>query len=178
MSRRHWLPAVIRRKPDRLIHFSYQVSEEAAPADAGDLISSLCATHGISLIDSTNDEWDLLVNDTTRVFGLVPREVEEVISVQLVPWSGGFAIDIDCEPTETHTAHLVGAAGVLVFAGSVWIAGGPADGILPALATTIAGWLVVEVTRHWALDALEHRVRRLAKAFGRALWPNQTGQLI
>lgn len=168
---------MIRRKPDRLIRFSYQVSDEAPPADAGDVVSNFCTTHGLSLIDATYDEWNLLVNDSTRVFGFIPREIEEVISVQLTPLAGGIAIEVSCEPSETHGAHLVGTAGVLVFAGSVWIAGGLADGLLPALATTAAGWLVVEVTRHWAFDAFEHRVRMLVKALGRALWPNQPGQI-
>jgi hypothetical protein len=59
----------------------------------------------------------------------------------------------------------------------VWFAGGLVAGLLPAVTIVIAGALLVEVTRHWAFDALERRLRRLVGDVGSALWPGQPAQI-
>ena len=83
-----------------------------------------------------------------------------------------------CHPLETHGAHAAGFAGVLFLAASVWIASGIATGLVAALATILAGTLVVEVTRQWAFDALERRLRFLAEDVGSALWPERPAQIV
>jgi hypothetical protein len=85
---------------------------------------------------------------------------------------------VDCLPLETHSAHAAGFAGVLFVAASVWIASGIATGVVGALATILAGALLVEVTRQWAFDALARRLRLLAQDVGSALWPGRPAQIV
>ncbi len=178
MSRRRWLPKIVQRSPDRQIRFAYQVPGAVEPGDPDQRVARFCATNGVSLTGAGGDGWNILFHATTRVFGFVPREVEETVSFRLEPITDGFEIRAFCEPSETQAAHAVGAFGVLVFAVLAWIAGGPSGGALAALATVAAGWLVVEVTRHWAFDALENRVRALTQSLGRSFWRKKPGQLL
>ena len=178
MSQRSWIPKIIRRKSDRKFHLSYQVSGAVPPSDPNQRVATVCAANGISVTGSGDNRWDILLHGNTRVFGFVSREVEEEACIHLEPWADGLGITVSCEPTETQAAHAVGAVGVLVFATLAWIASGLADGALAAVAVIVAGWLVVEVTRHWAYDAFEGRICGLTEALGRSFWPKRPGQIV
>jgi hypothetical protein len=114
----------------------------------------------------------------TRVFGLIPREVDEEVRLRLVQHPDLWEVVVRCRPVETHAAHATGLAAVLFIAACVWIASGLTAGVMPALTTVLAGSLLVEVTRQWALNALERRLRRLAADTGSALWPGQPAQIV
>ena len=172
------LPAMLRKNPERKIRFSYQVPDQNPPQDPGDRVAGFCSRHDLGMVRSEVGHWQILIHGSTRVFGFVAREIDEEVSVHVAPWAEGNEIVVSCEPRETHSAHAAGAVGVLVFAAAAWIFGGFVDGAVVALAITAAGWLVVEVTRHWGLDALESRVRALTTNLGKAFWPGRSGQLI
>lgn len=169
---------MVRKNPEREIRFRYQVPDDQAPQDPGDRVAGFCARHGLTIARSGVDHWEIFLHGSTRVFGFIAREIDEEISVEVSRSADGYESVVSCAPRETHAAHAAGAVGVLVFAALAWIFGGVADGALAALAITAAGWLVIEVTRHWGLDALESRIRGLTTGLGKAIWPDSSGQVI
>ena len=132
-------------------------------------------------LTSARDEaagWWVSLPWQTRVFGLIPRDVDERVRLRLVRHPDLWEVVLRCRPRETHSAHATGLAAVLFLAVCVWIASGWVAGFMPALTTVVAGGLLVEVTRQWAFNALERRLRRLAQDVGSALWPGQPAQIV
>jgi hypothetical protein len=111
------------------------------------------------------------------VYGVIGREVDESIELQLSASGDGHALVLSCRPDESHAAHAAGLAGVLALAATLWLAGGLTGGVLPAVTAIVAGWLVVEVTRQWAMDALERRLRALVDGIGGAMWPGAPAEI-
>jgi hypothetical protein len=173
-----WLPEMARNEPTGTISVAYQVPAERFPADVDRAIIEVL--HAASLTSNRvgPSSWKVLLPWQTRVFGLISREVDEELEIHLFRRPDLSEVVISCKPKETHAAHATGVAAMLFIAASVWIAGGLTAGLAAAATTVVAGALVVEVTRQWAFEALERRLRRLAGDVGSALWPGRPAQLV
>ena len=172
-----WLPEMARRRPARTITITLRPPGVAPPDDPDTLLIAALHTAGLTVSKTADDGWGLSLPDRTRVYGVIPREIDETITLRIISSHEVTELVISCHPTETHDAHAVGLAGIFVAAAAIWFAGGLVAGMLPAATALIAGALLVDVTRHWAFDALERRLRRLAGDVGSALWPGQPAQI-
>ncbi len=167
-----------RKEPERTISLFYQVPAGASPIDIERRIADALHASSLTVTPDSDSRWTTSLPWQTRVFGLIPRDVDEELTLNLVQHPDLWEFEVSCRPVETHSAHATGVGAVLFIAVSVWIATGIATGLVAALTTVIAGALVVEVTRQWAFDALERRLRRLAGDIGSALWPGRPAQII
>ncbi len=168
-----WLPEMARRRPARAITITFRPPGGAPLDDPDAVLVAALQTAGLTASKTTHDGWDLSLPGRTRVYGLIPREVDEIVSLRIISSQEFSELILSCHPTETHDAHAVGLAGVFIAAAAVWFAGGLVAGMLPAATTLIAGALLVDVTRHWAFDALERRLRVLNDSVAIALWPDR-----
>jgi len=173
-----WLPELARRKPGKNLILSYQVPAGVPPVDVEKRVEEALRSSELAITRDGASSWRTTLPWQTRVFGLIPRDVDEDVALHLEQHPDLWELRVDCHPLETHGAHAAGFAGVLFVAASVWIASGIATGVVAALATILAGTLTVEVTRQWAFDALERRLRLLAEDVGRALWPGRPAQIV
>ena len=173
-----WLPEMARREPARSLSLAYQVPAGAIPAEVDQRVEEAFRASHLSGHRQDSASWQVNLPWQTRVFGLIPRDVDEEVRMQLLRHPDLWELVLHCRPLETHSAHATGLAAVLFIAASAWIASGLVAGVLPALTTILAGALVVEVTRQWAFDALERRLRRLIGDVGTALWPGQPAQIV
>ena len=173
-----WLPELARKKPGKSLILSYQVPAGEPPVDIEQRIGEALRTSALTATRDGTSSWRTTLPWRTRVFGLIPRDVDEDVTFNLEQHPDLWELRVDCHPLETHGAHAAGFAGVLFVAASVWIASGIAAGVVAALATILAGTLLVEVTRQWAFDALERRLRLLAEDVGSALWPGRPAQIV
>jgi hypothetical protein len=173
-----WLPEMARKEPTRRLTAAYQVPVNAPPVEVDQRIADALHASDLEATRQSGSRWLVTIPWRTRVFGLIPRDVDEEVVLNLARRPDLWELVVSCQPTETHGAHAAGLAGVLFVAASVWIASGLATGIVPAVTTILAGGLLVEVTRQWAFDALERRLRRLAGDAGSALWPGRPAQIV
>jgi len=173
-----WIPEMARKRPARVIQLHYQVSTGDSPQDPEKAVGD--ALHAADLTAAGNPVggWRLSLSWRTRVYGLIPREVDEAVDLRLHGGPDSWELSLACNPTEIHAAHAAGLAGVILMAAAVWVAGGLTGGALPAVTTVIAGSLLVEVTRQWAFDAFHQRLRRLVADVGSALWPGRPAQIV
>jgi hypothetical protein len=116
--------------------------------------------------------WELLLPWSTRVFGLVRRELEEEVALRVTALPETTRRELYCLPAATHAAHAAALAGVLVVAATAWLVGGWADGLPAGLTTAVAGGLWADAMRELAFERLERRLRWLVEALGLALWPS------
>ena len=172
------LPELARKEPGKDLVVSYQVPGGDLPEDLDRRIGEALRASALTATRENMSTWRANLPWRTRVFGLVLRDVYEELVFHLEQHPDLWELRVNCYPLETHSAHAAGFAGVLFLAASVWIASGIATGGVAALATILAGILVVEVTRQWAFDALESRLRTLAKDVGSALWPGRPAQIV
>ena len=174
MDWRRYVPAIARAEPEERFSFRFVAMVPVLPPEAERRVAEVLAGVRGAAVERTGDGWKLHLPWTTRVFGVVPREVEEHVKVSLGLDSDGAVVTVTCVPRPTHEAHAAGLAGVIALAAGVWFAAG-----IPAAATTVAaGWLLVTFTRELALQGLERRLRRLAEDLGTALWPGVPAQLL
>jgi len=173
-----WLPELARNKPGKELILSYQVPAGESPVDVEQRVGEALRISELTATGDNTSNWGTILPWRTRVFGVIPRDVDENVTFHLEQHPDLWEFRVNCHPLETHGAHAAGFAGVLFVAASVWIASGIATGIVAALATILAGTLVVEVTRQWAFDALERRLRSLAEEVGSALWPGRPAQIV
>jgi len=174
----NWLPEMARKEPARGLSLSYQVPAGSIPAEVERRVEDAFRASHLTGRRQDAASWLVSLPWQTRVFGLIPRDVDEQVSLQLLQHPDLWELVVSCRPLETHAAHATGLAAVLFIAASAWIASGLSAGVMPALATILAGALLVEVTRQWAFDALERRLRRLVGDVGTALWPGQPAQIV
>jgi hypothetical protein len=167
-----------RSEPARYLTVAYQVPVTGFPADADSAVVEALQASSLKPFRSGASSWKLVLPWQTRVFGLIPREVDEELDISLFQRPDLSEVVVRCRPIETHAAHASGVAAVLFIAASVWIAGGWVAGLAAAATTVLAGALVVEVTRQWAFDSLERKLRRLAGDVGSALWPGLPAQIV
>jgi hypothetical protein len=168
-----------RKEPGRSLTVAYQVPANVVPPiDVEQRIAEALRAASLTAIRSNPVTWRAELPWRTRVFGLIPRDVDEEVSLCLVRRPDLWELIVSCRPIQTHSAHAAGLAGIIFMAASVWIASGLAAGVLPAITTILAGGLLVEVTRQWALNALERRLRMLAGDAGSALWPGRPAQIV
>ena len=173
-----WLPELARKKPEKSLVFSYQVPAGEPPVEVEQRVGEALRTSALTATRDNNTAWRTILPWQTRVFGLIPRDVDEDVTLHLLHHPDLWELRVDCHPLETHGAHAAGFAGVLFVAASVWIASGISTGVVPSLAAILAGTLLVEVTRQWAFDALARRLRHLAEDVGSALWPGRPAQIV
>jgi hypothetical protein len=173
-----WIPDLARKEPEKSLIVSYQVPAGAPPVEVEARVSEVLHASDLTATRDSSSGWRITLPWRTRVFGLVARDVDEELNIHLTQHPDLWELVVRCTPLETHGAHAAGFGGVLFAAASVWIATGAATGVVPALATILAGFMVVEVTRQWAFDALERRLRDLAGEVGTALWPGRPAQIV
>jgi hypothetical protein len=173
-----YLPAVVRRRPDRSLLIQYRTLSQTLPTDAPRIIADALRASGLHEARATDGRWQAFLEWRTLVYGLIRRDVEETVSLDLHALETGWELVVECVPVETHSAHAAGVGGVLALAATVWLAVGWTTGVLPGLTTLVAGGLWVDVTRVMALGALERRVRSLATDVGSALWPSAPAEIL
>jgi hypothetical protein len=157
--------------------FMYRVPPSVLPIDADDRIRQALASTGLEVVPDAGPPWTLSLTHSTRVYGVIGRDVDETVELRLSASENSHAMVVSCRPDESHAAHAAGLAGVLVLAVTLWMVGGLFAGILPAVTAVLAGWLIVEVTRQWAMDALERRLRSLLDVVGPAMWPGVPAEI-
>ena len=173
-----WLPELARKEPGKSLNLSYQVPAGVPPVDVEQNVGKALQKSELTATRDNTSNWQTTLPWRTRVFGFIPRDVDEDVTFHLEQHPDLWELRVSCKPLETHGAHAAGFAGVVFVAASVWIASGIATGFVAALATILAGTLVVEVTRQWAFDALEKRLRLFAEDLGSALWPARPAQIV
>jgi hypothetical protein len=173
-----WLPETIRAAPSAPLVLRWTTTAESVPDDAASIVAGEIRGSGARLVMAEAGRWDTEVPWQTLVYGLVRREVDEQAALELVQDPEGWQLRVSCLPVETHAAHAAGAGGVALIAAAVWLIGGWTGGLLPALATALAGGLWTDATRNVALQRLEQRLRDLTESVGLALWPNAPAQLL
>jgi hypothetical protein len=173
-----WLPEIVRDRPSSPLVLRWLVVGDVAPRPPDTTIAAAVRHAGARLTGAGADTWTLLVPWQTLVYGAVRREVDERVTLQLARDSEGWELGLTCLPIETHAAHAAGAAGIALLAAAAWLIGGWTGGVLPALATGLAGGLWADATRVMAIGRLELRLRRLLEDIGLALWPHSPAQLL
>jgi hypothetical protein len=168
-----------RKDPERSVVVAYQVPlKNEVPADAERRVAETLHASSMTALRTGTTSWKAVLPWQTRVFGVIPRDVDENLDLSVVRRLDMWELVVRCHPVETHSAHATGVAAVIFIAISVWIATGFLTGLAAAITTLLAGALVVEFTRQWAFDALERRLRRLAGDVGSALWPGRPAQIV
>lgn len=173
-----WLPEIIRRSPSTPLVLRWITIAEEAPAQSATIVADELHRFGVRPLESTAVRWEILLPWQTLVYGLVRREVDEQVALELIQAPEGCELRVSCLPLETHAAHAAGAGGVALFAVAVWLIAGWTAGILPALATALAGGLWTDWVRVVAMQRLEQRLRDLTESVGLALWPDVAAQLL
>jgi hypothetical protein len=173
-----WLPEIVRSRPSAPLVLRWIPTEGALPDDVASIVADEIRGSGARLVRVEAGRWDAEVPWQTLVYGLVRREVDEQVTLELVQDPEGSELRVSCLPVETHAAHAAGAGGVALFAAAVWLIGGWIGGFLPALAIALAGGLWTDVTRAVALQRLEQRLRDLTESIGLALWPETPATLL
>jgi len=129
-----WIPELARRKPGKNLILSYQVPAGVPPVDVEKRVEEALRSSGLATTRDSASSWRTTLSWQTRVFGLIPRDVDEDVALHLEQHPDLWELRVDCHPLETHGAHAAGFAGVLFVAASVWIASGIATGVVAALA--------------------------------------------
>ena len=173
-----YLPAVVRSRPDTTIRIRYRTLAQTLPMDAPRIILDALHASGLHDVRAADGRWQALLEWRTMVYGIIRRDVEETLSLQLCALEPGWELVVECVPVETHSAHAAGVGGVLALAATVWLAAGWTTGVLPGLTTLLAGGLWVDATRVMALGALERRVRSVTADVGSALWPSAPAEIL
>ena len=173
-----WLPEIIRAAPSAPLVLRWTTTAEFVPDDAASIVAEEIRGSGARLVIAEAGRWDTEVPWQTLVYGLVRREVDEQVTLELIQSPEGCELRVSCLPVETHAAHAAGAGGVALIAIAVWLIGGWSGGLLPAFATALAGGLWADATRNVALQRLEQRLRDLTEGVGLALWPDTPATLL
>ena len=173
-----WLPEIIRAAPSTPLVLRWITTAEEVPAQAGGIVGDEIRRSGARLIGEQAGRCEVLLPWQTLVYGLIRREVDEQVALELVQEPEGWQLRVSCLPVETHAAHAAGAGGVALLAAGAWLIGGWTGGMLPALATALAGGLWSDATRNVALQRLEQELRDLTESVGLALWPDSPATLL
>ncbi len=177
-----WLPEIVRSQPLVRFKLEYGALQNEALAPelmARRLIEAVSAAHATSLTKAGPLSWRFTLPHSTRVFGIIARQLEETVDVAIIakdPVSR--VLRLVCVPEATHQAHAVGMAGVLILSVAAWLTGGVVTGIPAGIATAAAGSMWAVFTREMAMQALGNRLRRLTEDLGRALWPEAPAQVL
>jgi hypothetical protein len=173
-----WLPEIVRSAPSAPLVLRWMTTAEEAPAHPDDILSEEVRRSGARLVGASPGRCEVLLPWQTPVYGLIRREIDEQVALELVQEPEGWQLRVSCLPVETHAAHAAGAGGVALFAVAVWLIVGSTAGLLPAFATALAGGLWADATRNVALQRLEQRLRDLTESVGLALWPDAPATLL
>ncbi len=182
MRFRIWLPEIVRAQPTVRFDLEYGALGRAPvpPSEMSErFLEAVSAAHGTSVTSSGPMSWHFMLPHSTRVFGMIPRQLEEAVDAQIIakdPVSR--SLRLTCIPYATHQAHAVGMAGVLMLSVAAWFAGGLVTGIPAGIATLAAGSMWSVFTREMAMQALGNRLRRLTEDLGLALWPEVPAEVL
>lgn len=171
------LPELVRRSPSHRIGFDF-ICRDVSIVEAEKRLADILTSSDESWTRETARSWYREVDSRTLVFGVIAREVEELVQLELVQTDvGTAALRLECLPERTHEAHAAGVAGVCLFAvAAAGLIGWP-DGLLPAIAILAGGGLWTDVSRVWAFTALEDELRGQLESVGKTLWPRTPHQL-
>jgi len=173
-----WLPEIIRARPRTTFRFDYDIIGIAVAPPSPEAVARAAESAHVSAVRKDPVSWELRLRWTTRVFGIIGRDVEESADLQFLGEPDGGRLRLTCLPVATHEAHAAGMGGVIVMTAAVWLAGGWLAGVPAAVATLAAGSLWALYTREMALQVLERRLRRLIEDLGTAVWPGLPAQLL
>lgn len=177
-----WVPEIIRSRPLTRFELEYGALQNAPVPPAMTkqrLLEALAAAHATSVTSTGPMSWRVTLPYSTRVFGVISRQLEEVIHIQIVAKEPlNLALRVRCLPDATHQAHAVGMAGVLMLSVAAWLTGGLITGIPAGIATLAAGSMWAVFTREMAMQAFGTRLRRLTEDLGLALWPAAPAQVL
>lgn len=148
-----------------------------APTAADELVAGALRAAGVWFQRQGLATWNAQLPWRTLVFGLVAREVDEDIVLELIPGDAP-EVRVSCTPRRTHGAHAAGLAGVLMLAVAVWLVGGWWAGAPAGATFLIGGGLWVAYTREMALMALDRRLRTLLADVGTVLWPRLPARIL
>jgi hypothetical protein len=123
---------------------------------------------GIPFSRAGTGHWEIVLPWQTRVYGFVVRDVEERVTIQV--GSDG-TVRLQCPRRETHSAHAIGFAGVLILTVVAGLTAGWSTGPGVAAATLLAGSLWSVYTREMAMEVLHRRLERLLGDLAAAVWP-------
>jgi hypothetical protein len=168
---------MIRSRPTETIALAYCTAHAPPTSSESIVLEALRAAH-VNDVQGNGPSWRFSLPWRTLVYGVIRRDLDEELSVVLAPSEPGWELRLRCEPLATHNAHAAGAAGVLLVAGTVWLASGWTTGVLPGITALIAGGIWADATRVLALTRLETRLRRLVEDLGSALWPSAPAQVL
>ncbi|MCP4902491.1 MAG: hypothetical protein GY906_36470 [bacterium] len=170
------LPSLIRRQPERYLGYTCRCSD-ATTAGAAESLDELLENDRMSWTRASQCSWEAELPWRTRVFGVIPREVDEYLQLELVDTDEGAEIRLTCFPQQTHNAHAAGAVGVLLLAAVVGYSSGWPAGIVPGITTVVAGGLFTDVTRVYAFNALERSLKLTIEDISKGLWHGDRGQI-
>jgi len=173
-----WLPEIVRAAPSAPLVLRWITIAEEAPAQSATIVADELHRFGVRSLESSAVRWEILLPWQTLVYGLIRREVDEQVSLELIQDPEGWELRVSCLPLETHAAHAAGVGGVALFAAAVWLIGGWTGGSLPAFATALGGGLWTDWVRAVAMQRLEQRLRDLTERVGLALWPDSPATLL
>jgi hypothetical protein len=173
-----WFPEIVRAAPSAPLVLRWITIAEEAPTEAHAIVAEATRRFGARIEMSGGPTCEALLPWQTLVYGLIRREVDEQVALELIHGDEGWELRVSCLPVETHAAHAAGAGGVALVAAAVWLIGGLTGGLLPALATALAGGLWADWVRVVAMQRLEQRLRELAETVGIALWPDVPARLL
>jgi hypothetical protein len=175
---KNWIPEMIRAEPAQPFVLRWLVETQHEPRDVDATVPSALGRAGTLVLAAEEWRWELSVPWQTLVYGLIRRDVDEHATLHLSRGDQLWELQLRCLPAETHTAHAAGAAGVAAMTAAVWLIGGWLTGLLPGLATALAGGLWADVSRVMAMQNLERRLRRVVEDVGSELWPHAPAQLL
>jgi len=158
--------------------FRWIVDPSAQPRSPEITIPAALKLARAQLISADGWSWELSIPWQTLVYGFIRRDVDERATLHLLHSDEGWELQPQSLPTQTHSAHAAGAAGVVAMTAAAWLIGGWVGGILPAVAVALAGGLWADVTRNMALQVLERRFRVLIEDVGLEVWPNTSATLL
>lgn len=174
-----WLPAAMRRRPERILRYGYRLDGTVGlPGGVGARVDEALRAAGLRARLCGDLTWELSLPWRALVFGCIPREVDERVVVRVTEVAGGLELGLECAPEETHDAHAMGMAAVLVLAVVVWLTCGWVEGLAAGLTTGVAGGVWADWAREMSLTVLGRRLRRLTWDLGAAAWPGVPARMV
>lgn len=169
-----WIPGCVRSRAPEVYTFRYHAPGRSVPRDAEAALSPVLGrSRSVSSWELTATGACLELDGTTWVYGLVRREISEVVELDMTQGPRGAVLAVRSRPQRHHEAHAAGCAGVLALA-AVALLAGPA----PAGTTLLAGCLWTLYVREMALQRFAVRLKGLVESIGDDLWPGASSEIL
>ena len=164
-----WIPEIIRHQPSRELVLELTAPSVGLQRDVDQRLMLALESARVAGHRVADRRWKLVLPWQTRVYGFIVRDLDEPVDLEI----GSSGLTVRCRCSETHTAHAIGFAGVLVFTVVAAVAAGWSTGPGVGAATLMAGSLWSVYTREMAMMVLERRLRRLLEDLTTALSPGR-----